>query len=81
MPVYMLLFPQIVFLRMTASFGRLSKEWTVTLCDVMNIHCGVTITTVPRQICERWRQLQHIHLLIDAINMIKDLRTDRDLTY
>ena len=46
--------------QMTASFGWLSKEWTPTLCDVMNVHCGVTMATMPTQICERWRQLQHI---------------------
>ena len=46
--------------QMTASFGRLSKEWTPTLCDVMNVHCGVSMATIPTQIGERWRQLQHI---------------------
>ena len=43
-----------------ASFDRLSKEWIPTLCDVMNVHCGVTMATMPTQICERWRQLQHV---------------------
>ena len=44
---------------MTASFGRLSKEWTPTLCDVI----VVTMATIPTQICERWMQ----HIQIDAL--------------
>ena len=46
--------------QMTTSFVWPSKEWTPTLCDVMNVHCGVTMATMPTQICEHWRQLQRI---------------------
>ena len=53
---FALVSPNVVFPRLTFSFGRLSNEWTSTVYDVMNVHCGVTIATIPAQMCERWCQ-------------------------